>query len=86
MAKCRVHKKKLEVNAQGVLVLVPGALEPVPDATFVALCGTTHRSLLPLLVDDDWRRVTCARCFKLKPALSWWDRVLAFMGVTRREQ
>lgn len=84
MAKFKVHKKKLEINEQGVLVLVPGALEPVPDATFVALCGTAHRSLLPLVLDDDWRRVTCARCLKQKPALSWWERVLAFVGLTRR--
>ena len=86
MAKFKVHKKKLEVHPAGVLVQVAGAPEPVPEATLVALCGTQHRSLLPLRLDDDWRAVTCERCLKLRPALSVWERVLAFFGVTRREQ
>jgi hypothetical protein len=84
MAKFKVHKLRLLLDP----------LAPMMDngergghAEQTALCRTTHRSLLPLLLDDDWSRVTCERCLKRRPkAPTWWERLLAFVGINRRAQ
>lgn len=67
MAKFKVHKT-------GPLNFVEG----MPEAA--ALCKTTHRTLLPLRLTDDWRDVTCDRCNRKRPkARSMWQRLLGWV-------
>jgi hypothetical protein len=32
-----------------------------------AVCATTHRTLLPLLLTSNWDEVTCAKCLRHLP-------------------
>lgn len=83
MSKSKVHKTKKLLDP----------LAPMMDngergghLELAAWCGTTHRSLLPLLLDDDWRRVTCARCLRMKPAApSMWQRILGWWSKRRAQ-
>lgn len=61
MAKGKVHKA-IEVGEGGT----PGF------GNVVALCRQKHRPILPLLIVDDWRVVTCAKCLRHRPARSAW--------------
>lgn len=79
MAKGKVHKEKI--------VLDP--LAPMMDngergghAEQRALCRQRHRKLLPLLLTDEWGKVTCQRCLTHRPkveALPWWRRVVVWI-------